>query len=142
MSAQPTGGDMRIDRNLPVGAQVRAVFEQSGGRLSTRQLANLCHSLQIDGFTDEDAEEAAMSHFTSRCRNYLKDKDDRGLPFAGQSASRKGEWQARRWWDVPTYRLNIGEYVQQRDESDRIAQALGVECRERHGVDPYSDATA
>lgn len=131
---------MQIDRTLSVGNQVRQVFEQSGGRLQTPQLAALCHALQIDGFTDEDAQRAAMHSWTNQVRGYLKEKDERGMPFAGQAADgKRGEWVARRWWDVDTYRLNIGEYLQQRDENDRIAVSLGSECAERFGVDPYTE---
>ena len=127
-----------VDRTLPVAEQVRSVFEQTGGNLTTYELASLCHAFQIETFTDEDADKAAMGHFQSQCRKALKAKDATGLPFAGRSADGAGRWVARRFWEVADYHANIAEYVEQRDENDRIAVALGAECLERHGVNPYS----
>ncbi len=130
---------LQVDRSVSASEQVRQVFEQSGGSLSTPELAALCHALAIEGFTDADAEKAAMRHFQSQCRKALKAKDATGLPFAGRAASGEGQWIARRFWDVADYRLNITEYVDQRDENDRIAMSLGAECADRFGVDPYSE---
>jgi hypothetical protein len=133
---------IRVDRGLPTSGQVRQVFEESGGHLSTSELAELCHDLGIEGFTDEDADKAAMRHFQSQCRKALKSKDATGLPFAGRAATGEGQWVARRFWEVPDYQLNIAEYIDQRDENDRIAMSLGAECADRFGVDPYSERGA
>jgi hypothetical protein len=121
---------------------VKDLFEQAGGELGSRGFARLCIDNGVYSFALLDR--AQLTWVQSDIRRILKQPDESGLPFAGQTTERGEDnepiWKQRRYWFYEDYESNIHEHLRNRDENHNAAVALTRECAARFGRCPFISA--
>lgn len=124
--------------------RIRDEFKRIGGGLSTAAFA--AHCIESGIWTEDEVARFALRGAQSAVRSALKEDDERGLPFAGQTTEKDDTgahlWQLRFLWDFDTYGLNIADLEQQSRTLAHKATKLRVECAERFGVVPFTGSAA
>lgn len=129
------------DRPLNKTARIQSV----AARLGTFTIRELAEAVVEDGiFTEDEMQSFALRHVRYLCREAVKERDDQGLPFAGQLAARpeadeshEPVWAQRQLWGPEDYVRNIEVHVEQARANLDVAAKLGDECQKRFGINPY-----
>lgn len=108
------------------------------GPMSTNAFAH--HLVAVGFYSDEDLVTMHIRAIQAEARKALKQPDEAGLPFAGQTTKEDDGgtivWMMRQLWDFDDYSLNVKELVGQRDTLHWQAARLADECRDRFGHAP------
>lgn len=124
--------------------RIRNEFERIGGGLSTAAFA--AHCIEAGIWSEDEVAKFALRGAQSAVRSALKEDDDRGLPFAGQTTEKDDTgahlWQLRLLWDLDTYGLNIADLETQSRTLNRKASKLRSECVQRYGIVPFTGSAA